>query len=163
MSYERDRTGFEQVFLGEISWNVVVGYHNWVRFYLDERDQKVAYHGYYNHTAECITLQFTQNLTEEDAYDGKTLTEEEKQEKLKMIGGFWIGSTPVADLIIATVLCLTKTKELTVNGTIYDIEAHVDEEGRVRTIYPKIRHQPTPCPSQLYVPVPQEECRKPGT
>lgn len=47
----RDSSGFEHVFVGEISRGKVTGFHNWLQFYHLERNKKLDYRGfmrYYN-------------------------------------------------------------------------------------------------------------------
>ena len=47
----RDSSGFEHVFLGEISRDVVTGFHNWIQLYHLERKNELDYRGflkYYN-------------------------------------------------------------------------------------------------------------------
>jgi len=133
-TYDRDRTGFEHVFVGEVAWGNVKGYHNWVTFFLAEACPNVNYYGFYNYTSDCLTLQFAESLP---FTDGRQRTMAETEIKLKKIGGFWLGSTPVADLVIATVLALTNTTRLTINGAGYEICTYWDN-GRILTIYPRI-------------------------
>jgi len=41
-----DSSGFEHVFVGEVKSGKVSGYHNWLAFYLDEKEGNVNYYGY---------------------------------------------------------------------------------------------------------------------
>jgi len=42
-----DSSGFEHVFVGEIKGEDVVGFHNWICFYLQEKSGNIDYHGYF--------------------------------------------------------------------------------------------------------------------
>jgi len=42
-----DSSGFEHVFVGEIKEDQVVGFHNWITFYLQEKKGLIDYHGYF--------------------------------------------------------------------------------------------------------------------
>ncbi|XP_071494786.1 uridylate-specific endoribonuclease B-like [Diadema antillarum] len=41
-----DSSGFERTFVGEVVNGMVSGYHNWLAFYLDEKEGRITYHGY---------------------------------------------------------------------------------------------------------------------
>ena len=42
----KDSSGFEHVFVGESRDKEVIGFHNWIQFYLQERRGNVDYQGY---------------------------------------------------------------------------------------------------------------------
>ncbi len=45
--YSEDSSGFEHVFVGETKYNrEIMGLHNWVQFYLQEKHDHVDYKGY---------------------------------------------------------------------------------------------------------------------
>ena len=42
-----DSCGFEHVFVGETRKRDVIGFHNWIQFYLQEKQDHIDYHGYF--------------------------------------------------------------------------------------------------------------------
>ena len=42
----KDSSGFEHVFVGESRGKEVIGFHNWIQFYLQEKLGNVDYQGY---------------------------------------------------------------------------------------------------------------------
>ena len=43
-------SGFEHIFLGEKDGTTIQGYHNWIKYYLDELKGKINYLGYITKT-----------------------------------------------------------------------------------------------------------------
>uniref|UniRef100_A0A914EL56 Endoribonuclease n=1 Tax=Acrobeloides nanus TaxID=290746 RepID=A0A914EL56_9BILA len=103
-------SGFEHVYFGEYS-ATVSGQHNWVIYYLLQKDNDINYQGYYSHEGDLVgTWQYSW-------YDnGINYT--------KPMGGFFIGTSPAFDLAIYTVCALTQpgnsTCTFSMDGT-YDI------------------------------------------
>ncbi|CAB3399590.1 unnamed protein product [Caenorhabditis bovis] len=82
-------SGWEHVFSGEIKGNGVDGQHDWVRYYLQQKADKIVYDGYYEHADNLIgTFQYT--------WLGAT----------KPKGGFITGTSPAFDFSILTVCAL---------------------------------------------------------
>ena len=46
MFRNKDSSGFEHVFVGESRAKEVIGFHNWIQFYLQEKIGNVDYQGY---------------------------------------------------------------------------------------------------------------------
>lgn len=46
MFRNKDSSGFEHVFVGESRAKEVIGFHNWIQFYLQEKIGSVDYQGY---------------------------------------------------------------------------------------------------------------------
>lgn len=63
-----DSSGFEQVFVGKVRNGEIIGFHNWIRFYMEEAKGMVDYRGYIKSKAKedamtdsndhVLTLQF---------------------------------------------------------------------------------------------------------
>ncbi|CAD6190499.1 unnamed protein product [Caenorhabditis auriculariae] len=82
-------SGWEHVFSGEWKGSDVDGQHNWVRYYLLQKDGQMNYHGYYSHDENLIgTFQYTWH------------------NELKPKGGFFTGTSPAFDFSILTVCAL---------------------------------------------------------
>lgn len=130
-----DSSGFEHVFVGEIRDEKVSGFHNWIRFYLEEQKGNVDYRGYIkprgrnNHTAETdgddniLTLQFTWNGYE------------------KFVGTSFIGVSPEFELALYTMCFLTGEGSNDVDidtGTDkfqLDVKVHTIARDKIGTTY----------------------------
>ncbi len=119
-------SGFEHVFVGEGKFDLhagnkkenlgkISGYHSWVKFYLDEKNQRVNYLGYkYDLKGQAgianpnvVTLQQLQTVTD---MQGNVIAE-----LIKEKGGFFVGASPECEIAIASVAFYES-----VNGRIED-------------------------------------------
>ncbi|KAM6214678.1 uridylate-specific endoribonuclease isoform 1-T1 [Rhynchocyon petersi] len=78
---EGDSSGFEHVFSGEVKKGKVTGFHNWIRFYLQEKEGLVDYYSYnydgpWNSYPDVLAMQFN--------WDGY----------YKEVGSAFVGSSP---------------------------------------------------------------------
>jgi poly(U)-specific endoribonuclease len=89
-----DSSGFEHVFVGETRGDSeVIGFHNWIQFYLQEKAGHVDYQGYILGTKP------------EDGPKSHLLTIKFKwKEQVKPIGSSFIGTSPEFELALYTIL-----------------------------------------------------------
>ncbi|XP_006888229.1 PREDICTED: poly(U)-specific endoribonuclease isoform X2 [Elephantulus edwardii] len=88
---EGDSSGFEHVFSGEVKKGKVTGFHNWIRFYLQEKEGLVDYYSYtydgpWDSYPDVLAMQFN--------WDGY----------YKEVGAAFIGSSPEFEFALYT-LC----------------------------------------------------------
>ncbi|XP_060779738.1 uridylate-specific endoribonuclease C [Neoarius graeffei] len=136
--YHRDRTGgedssgFEHVFVGETkSGRDIMGLHNWVQFYLQEKQNLLDYKGY----------KATRNYMP-DADDHVLNVQFSWHGLLKPVGSTFIGVSPEFEMAVFTIFFLTsteKTSTAVVNMDQYQLELVVNRHGRsIGTSYPKL-------------------------
>ncbi|XP_049636900.1 uridylate-specific endoribonuclease-like [Suncus etruscus] len=78
---DRDSSGFEHVFSGEIKHGKVTGFHNWIRFYFQEKEGLVDY---YSHIYDGPWDSYPDVLAMQFNWDGY----------YKEVGSAFIGSSP---------------------------------------------------------------------
>ncbi|KAG1685710.1 Poly(U)-specific endoribonuclease-B [Nymphon striatum] len=81
--------GFEHVFVGEYKNNAVNGLHNWVQFYLEEKQKRINYEGYIKYR---FLSTGTSILTNAFLWNGHS----------KVKGGMFIGTSPEFELALYT-------------------------------------------------------------
>ncbi|XP_052008922.1 uridylate-specific endoribonuclease C-like [Xyrauchen texanus] len=134
--YHRDRSGgedssgFEHVFVGETKFGrEIMGLHNWVQFYLQEKQELLDYKGYKanelpNEDDHVLNVQFS--------WHGL----------VKPVASAFIGVSPEFEMAIFTILFLTSTEKSTaavVNLDVYQLEMVVHRHGHsIGTAYPKL-------------------------
>ncbi|KAM9854099.1 uridylate-specific endoribonuclease C [Aulostomus maculatus] len=127
-----DSCGFEHVFVGEMkSGTEIVGFHNWIQFYLQEKNQQLDYKGYKSRDHDLpdqddhvLNLQFSWHSV------------------VKPVGSTFIGTSPEFDLALFTILFLMSTERsstVLVNIDQCQMELVVIRHGRsLGTAYPKL-------------------------
>lgn len=90
-----DSSGFEHVFVGEIKGGKVSGFHNWLQFYLNEKNGLLDY---YSHSFNGPWTTYPDVLGMQFDWDGY----------FKEIGSAFIGSSPEFDLAIYTLCYITR-------------------------------------------------------
>ncbi|XP_051726282.1 uridylate-specific endoribonuclease C [Ctenopharyngodon idella] len=136
--YHRDRnggedsSGFEHVFVGETKFGrEIMGLHNWVQFYLQEKQNLLDYKGY----------KARDNDVPDD--DDHVLNVQFSWHGLvKPVASAFVGVSPEFEMAIFTILFLTSTEKTTtavVNMDEYQLEMVVHRHGRsIGTAYPKL-------------------------
>lgn len=124
-----DSSGFEHVFVGETRGGTeVIGFHNWIQFYLQEKAGNVDYQGYIqgSKTAEganshLITIQFKWNR------------------EIKPVGSTFIGTSPEFEVAMYTV-CFFCAKDIVTHLDLagYRVQVTCHKHGiNLGTSYPK--------------------------
>lgn len=153
-------SGFEHVFVGEAKYNAryedkretlgeISGYHSWVKFYLDEKNDRVNFLGYKydlkgnegENNPDIVTLQMLQTITD---MRGKLVVE-----LFKKKGGFFVGPSPEAEIAIGTVVYyesvynrIRDEKRTNINGADYNLVVYrnINPNGSrgefIRSFYP---------------------------
>lgn len=124
-----DSSGFEHVFVGETRGGKdVLGFHNWIQFYLQEKAGNVDYQGYIlgkrpelGANSHLITIKFKWNR------------------EVKPMGSSFIGTSPEFELALYTILFLcasASTTDIDVGG--YDVIITCYKHGlNLGTSFPK--------------------------
>uniref|UniRef100_A0A452G4E2 Uridylate-specific endoribonuclease n=1 Tax=Capra hircus TaxID=9925 RepID=A0A452G4E2_CAPHI len=84
---ERDSSGFEHVFSGEVRKGKVTGFHNWIRFYMQEKEGLVDY---YSHIYDGPWDSYPDVLAMQFNWDGY----------YKEVGSAFIGSSPEFEMVL---------------------------------------------------------------
>ncbi|XP_056149268.1 poly(U)-specific endoribonuclease-C-like [Lampris incognitus] len=137
--YHRDRSGgedscgFEHVFVGETKYGrEIMGLHNWVQFYLQEKLDHVDYKGYKARSNKSTPDEDDHVLNLQFSWKGL----------VKPLGGSFIGVSPEFEVAIFTIVFLMSTEKMTsvvVKVDEYVLELIVYRHGRsIGTSYPKL-------------------------
>ncbi|XP_046401731.1 endoribonuclease CG2145-like [Ischnura elegans] len=126
---EPNSCGFEHVFVGELKGTEVGGFHNWVRFYLEEQQGTANYLGFIEEKAKGtggyflkITFKWNQNY--------------------KAIGSIFMGASPELEMALYTICFYTKPGgvcRLKLGGNNVSIQTYQHEYAGsiyVATAYP---------------------------
>ena len=84
---ERDSSGFEHIFSGEVRKGKVTGFHNWIRFYMQEKEGLVDY---YSHIYDGPWDSYPDVLAMQFNWDGY----------YKEVGSAFIGSSPEFEMAL---------------------------------------------------------------
>ncbi|XP_034391170.1 poly(U)-specific endoribonuclease-C [Cyclopterus lumpus] len=127
-----DSCGFEHVFVGETkSGTEIIGFHNWIQFYLQEKSRHLDYKGYKARDHD-LPDQDDHVLNLQFSWHGL----------VKPVGSAFIGTSPEFEMALFTIVFLTSTERSTtvlVNIDQCRMELVVIRHGRsLGTAYPKL-------------------------
>ncbi|MEM8827849.1 MAG: hypothetical protein AAGE96_00655 [Cyanobacteria bacterium P01_G01_bin.19] len=160
-----DASGFEHVFVGEgkykysdrISQKIsgaISGYHSWVKFYLDEKQQKVNYLGHNYDLQGDVGIENPYVVTLQMLWQDCDRRHKIAVELFKKKGCFFVGTSPECEIAMGTVayyesLAKYKYKQekrrVTINGAVFDFALYrnIQQDGsrgdRIRSFYPIYR------------------------
>ncbi|KAM8838490.1 uridylate-specific endoribonuclease C-like [Synchiropus picturatus] len=127
-----DSSGFEHVFVGETKGHEVMGLHNWIQFYLQEKHQHVDYKGYKARGHKETPDEDDHVLNLQFSWKGL----------VKPVGGSFIGVSPEFEVAVFTIIFLMSTEKMTsvtVKVDEYMLELVVYRHGRsIGTSFPKL-------------------------
>ena len=135
-----DSSGFEHVFVGEIRDGKISGFHNWIRFYLEEQKGTIDYRGYIKPRGrdEALADDFDHLLTLQFTWHGVT----------KSVGSSFIGVSPEFEFAAYTMAFLAGGESNVVQlatGSVekdtyeLDIVCYKMAKGKIGTCYPEIK------------------------
>ncbi|KAJ8355629.1 hypothetical protein SKAU_G00184230 [Synaphobranchus kaupii] len=137
--YHRDRhggedsCGFEHVFVGETKHGKeIMGLHNWVQFYLQEKCHNVDYKGYRARDKKSTPDEDDHVLNLQFSWKGL----------VKPTGSSFIGVSPEFEVAVFTILFLTSNEKMT-SAVVQVDEYHLElvvyrHGGSIGTSYPKL-------------------------
>jgi len=119
-----DSSGFEHVFVGETRGDKeVIGFHNWIQFYLQEKAGNVDYKGFMSsdRNPHLLTVQFSW------------------QGEVKPKGGMFLGISPEFEVALYTVCHLMghSSYKFAFDGDEVIIKCHTTA-GKIGTCYPQL-------------------------
>ncbi|XP_047234825.1 uridylate-specific endoribonuclease B [Girardinichthys multiradiatus] len=125
-----DSSGFEHVFVGETrGGRTVIGFHNWIQLYLQEKLGHIDYKGY----------SVTANSPQPDEYKHILALQFSWKNGIKPKGSIFIGVSPEFEFALYTLCFLTSPNErVKVHFSFYDVEivCHHYNQKHIGTTYP---------------------------
>ncbi|KAH8850209.1 Poly(U)-specific endoribonuclease-A [Schistosoma japonicum] len=118
-----DSSAFEHVFVGEHKRSTVLGLHNWIQFYLKEKNHKINYFGW--KAKSCGDKLLSVTFTDENKYKKET-------------GTIFVGSSPEFDMALYTVafaLHPTSSFNVLIAGCAMKITCYKLESSKMGTCY----------------------------
>ncbi|MFN6513953.1 MAG: lamin tail domain-containing protein [Nostoc sp. CreGUA01] len=178
-------SGFEHVFVGEgkfnprggPSWGEISGYHNWVKFYLDEAKGRVNFLGTQYKLPGVSEVQNPHVVTLQMTWMLSNMAGDPVAQIFKERGGFFVGVSPECDFALGTVayyesvqnLTTNERRAVTIQGGNYNLVIFREttkekERGKhIRSFYPEFRgggdFEPLPRPGSGPISRPLEDAQ----
>lgn len=149
-----DSCGFEHVFVGETkSGTEIIGFHNWVQFFLQEKNSHLDYKGYKARINDLVGAPHGRDVfvrptltcpppLQPDQDDHVLNLQFSWHGVVKPVGSAFIGTSPEFEMAIFTIIFLMNTERSTtvvVNIDQCQMELVVVRQGRcLGTAYPKL-------------------------
>lgn len=130
-----DSSAFEHVFVGETrNKGDVIGFHNWIQFYLQEKRGLVDYRGFFPSRRKRHTS------SEEESYNQLITIQFTWKGDIKPIGSSFIGTSPEFEMALYTVCFLAgEKKDVRLEIDDYDVIVKAHSMGPyLGTCYPLI-------------------------
>ncbi|XP_018580927.1 uridylate-specific endoribonuclease A [Scleropages formosus] len=128
-----DSSGFEHTFLGEIKGGKVSGFHNWIRFYQQEKNGEL---NYYSHSFDGPWTSYPDILGMQFNWDGY----------FKQVGSAFVGSSPEFDFALYSLCYITRPgkrcrlslggKALSIQTYTWDNSSYGDGKKFIGSAYP---------------------------
>ncbi|XP_066446958.1 poly(U)-specific endoribonuclease-A-like [Eleutherodactylus coqui] len=134
-----DSCGFEHVFVGESKrGQEIMGLHNWVQFYLQEKKNNIDYKGFVGR----------QHKSRPDEDDQVLNLQFSWKDLVKPVGSSFIGVSPEFEVAVYTVVFLMSQEKITkevVRVEEYELQIIVNRHGRyIGTAYPVLMSSNNP-------------------
>lgn len=157
-----DASAFEHIFVGEGKYDfsretnniisgAISGYHSWIKFYLDEKQQRVNYLGHNYDLQGDIGIENPYVVTLQMLWQDRDAQDNLSAELFKKKGCFFVGTSPECEIAMGTVAYYenlvnykfkAEKRRITINGVIYDLALYrnIDPDGKrgnyIRSFYP---------------------------
>ncbi|KAL5017196.1 hypothetical protein ScPMuIL_006785 [Solemya velum] len=116
-----DSSSFEHVFVGEARGDKIVGLHNWVQFYLQEKVGNIDYHGFFRR----------ETIHDDDVPRLIALQFSWKDVKAKPMSSCFLGTSPEFEIAVYSIFFFLGIFERTdVQLGEYEVEIEVHRLGR---------------------------------
>ena len=160
----KDSSGFEHIFIGEGKYKIdrhprkisgeISGYHSWIKFYLDEKEQKVDYLGHSYDLQGNIGVENPYVVAVQMLWQNIASENNPAIELFKKRGCFFVGTSPECDMAMGTVAFYEslanykfhqEKRRTTINGAVYDLALYrnIQQDGSrgsyIRSFYPIYR------------------------
>ena len=158
----RDSSAFEHIFVGEGKYNYsaiadqkifggISGYHSWLKFYLDEQQQKANYLGHNYSIAGDLGMDNPYVVTVQMRWRERQKQQNIAIELFKKRGCFFVGTSPECEIAMGTVAYFEslanykfhqEQREISINGANYNLTLYRNTEmdasrgEYIRSFYP---------------------------